>query len=296
MRVPLALVALAALPSLLDAQQILTLTAGFTPDPQTLQVKAGGSIAVAEAGRVLDLGDMGECDYGYIAGNAVGISYSAGSLDLYVYAESGGDTMLLIKTPGGDMLCDDDGHGSLNPLVHIEDPESGLYVVWAGSYSNGAFQDATLYVSELNPGGGDSGGESMPNVGLDPYFGSLTIDNGFAPDPHVVEISAGGSIDLDVDDCSYGWVGNAPDFNLTYDGSGGTLHFWVRSSEDTMLLVNKPDATWVCDDDSLGDTNPVVTITGARSGVYNIWVGTYSEREAGDLVDATLYLSTKAAK
>jgi hypothetical protein len=36
-----------------------------------------------------------------------------------------------------------------------------------------------------------------------------------------------------------------------------------------------------------------VTIPNAPSGLYNIWVGTYS---AGGLASSTLYISTKAAK
>jgi hypothetical protein len=67
----------------------------------------------------------------------------------------------------------------------------------------------------------------------------------------------------------------------------------VRSDEDTTLLINRPDATWICDDDSLGDSNPSVTIRDAASGLYNIWVGTYSD---SGLVSATLYISGKAAK
>jgi hypothetical protein len=294
MRMPLALVAaLSLLPPTVAAQDVVTLRSGFTPDPHTMTVKAGGGVAVEDIGQFPGYEDLGNCDYGYVTPNAVGVNYTAGVLDLYIYAESDGDTMLLILTPGGDVLCDDDSHGDLNPLVHIEDPESGDYVVLVGTYSEGVSQQATLYISELAPGGG---GESMPNVGLDPFFGSLTIDQGFAPDPHTVDIAAGGSVDLDVASCGYGWVGNAPDFNLTYNGSGATLYLFARASEDIMLLVNQPDGSWICDDDSLGDADPVVTIPNARSGLYNVWVGTYSEREAGDLVDATLYLSTKAAK
>jgi len=65
MRVPIALVAtLSMLSSSAAAQEVLTLRAGFTPDPQTLTMKAGGDIEV----------DMGECTYGYIAeSGAMGI-------------------------------------------------------------------------------------------------------------------------------------------------------------------------------------------------------------------------------
>jgi hypothetical protein len=285
MRMPLALVAaLSMLAPSADAQEVLTLRAGFTPDPRTLTMKAGGDTEV----------DMGECTYGYISeSGAMGIEYTAGSLDLYVYAESDGDTMLLIETPSGDVLCDDDSYGSLNPLVHIEDPESGLYLVFVGSYSQGAFQEATVYVSELGPDTDDTAGESIPSLGLTAEFGTVQLGAGFAPDPHQVSLTAGGDLDLSVDDCSYGYVSQAPSYEVTYNGSGSTdLHFYVRADDDTTLLINTPNGSWVCDDDSLGDSNPQLTITDASSGVYDIWVGTYS----GQRASATLYISGKAAK
>jgi hypothetical protein len=285
MRMPLALVAaLSLLSSSAAAQEVMTLRAGFTPDPRTLTMKAGGDIEV----------NMGECTYGYIAeSGAMGIEYTAGSLDLYVYAEGDGDTMLVIETPSGDVLCDDDSHGSLNPLIHIEDPESGLYVVFVGSYTQGAFQEATVYVSELNPGSGDAGGESIPSLGLAAEFGTVQLGSGFAPDPHQVSLTAGGDLDLSVDDCSYGYVSQAPSYELTYSGSSNAdLHFYVRAADDTTLLINTPNGSWVCDDDSLGDSNPQLTIADAASGVYDIWVGTYS----GQRSSATLYISGKAAK
>ena len=285
MRAPLTLVAvLSVLPTLLAGQQVLTLQAGFTPDPRTLTMKAGGDIEV----------DEGVCDYGYIAeSGAMGIEYTAGSLDLYVYAESDGDTMLFIETPSGDVLCDDDSYGDLNPLIHIEDPESGLYVVFVGSYSDGAFQEATLYVSELDPDFSDFGDESVPSLATDAAFGSARLGFGFAPDPHTVQLTAGGELELDVGDCSYGYVTSGPSYELTYDGTASTdLHFYVRSDDDTTLLINRPDGSWVCDDDSLGDSNPQLTITDAPSGVYDVWVGTYSS----DRASATLYISGKAAK
>jgi hypothetical protein len=285
MRMSLALaVALSLVPQTVDGQEVLALRAGFTPDPRTLTMKAGGDIEV----------DMGECTYGYIAESAaMGIEYTAGSLDLYVYAESDGDTMLLIETPSGGVLCDDDSYGSLNPLIHVEDPESGLYLVFVGSYSQGAFQEATVYVSELGPDVDDPAGESIPNLGLTPEFGTVQLSAGFAPEPHQVALTAGGDLDLSVDDCSYGYVSQAPSYELTYSGSGNTdLHFYVRSNDDTTLLINTPNGSWVCDDDSLGDGNPQLTMTDAPAGVYDIWVGTYS----GQRASATLYVSGKAAK
>jgi len=50
----------------------------------------------------------------------------------------------------------------------------------------------------------------------------------------------------------------------------------VRSEGDTVLLVHRPDGSFVCDDDTEG-RNPVVT--GAfPKGTYRLWVGSYQPR------------------
>lgn len=252
-------------------------------DEEILAVKAGGSVQV-------DIND--ECDYGFIsrAEDAVALSYAGIGGTLHVYAEGEGDLMLVVLTPDSTFLCDDDSHEGLNPLVSIPDPEIGVYGIWVGGYSEGAISQATLHITTVDPGGTATAG--APNLASEPTYGRITLDGSFTPDPHTLTLSAGGSVDVDVSGCGYGFVASAPDYNLTYAG-GSDLSFYVRSDEDTTLLINRPDASWICDDDSLGDSNPVVTIPNAPSGLYNIWVGTYSD---GDLVSATLYISKKAPK
>lgn len=124
-----------------------------------------------------------------------------------------------------------------------------------------------------------------------PYFGSVSLTSGYTPDPHVVDISAGGSIDASRlrSECR-GRIGDAPDFRLTY--RAGSLPLYIRAiaqdGRDITLVVNTPRGNWACDDDSLGNLNPQVTFNSPTSGVYNIWLGTYSE---GDLSNARLEIS-----
>jgi hypothetical protein len=275
------LAALALVPTPASAQQaqLLTLASGFTPDPRSVSLKAGGDVEV----------DEGSCTYGYISeSGAMGLDYEAGALDLYVYVQSDIDTMLLISTPSNEFLCDDDSHGSLNPRIHIEDPESGRYIVFVGGYTQNEYRDATVYFTELDP---DIFGEGSPSFVLDPVFGSVELGRDFSPDPHTVSLRAGGEIDVNVGGCSVGHVSDAPSFNLRYAG-GAELHVSARSDDDTTILINTPAGEWLCDDDSLGDSNPLVSIPGAAEGLYNIWVGTYDGAEA----QATLSISRKAPK
>lgn len=124
--------------------------------------------------------------------------------------------------------------------------------------------------------------------GADPAYGDVSLEEGFVPDPDETSLTAGGSIEVDKGRCSYGYVANAPDVDLYYTTSGGSnLYIYVRSGEDTTLLINTPDGSWRCDDDGLGDMNPVVIFRNAPSGLYDIWVGTYGD----DLASATVYIS-----
>ncbi|MDX1494237.1 MAG: hypothetical protein R3253_09270 [Longimicrobiales bacterium] len=126
------------------------------------------------------------------------------------------------------------------------------------------------------------------DVSATPTYGSVELTTGFMPDPHVVELTAGGDISVNEGSCTYGQVAEAPDFDLYYTATeANTLYISVIGDGDTTLLVNGPDGRWYCDDDSYGDLDPILAIPKAQSGLYDIWVGTYGE----ELVSATLYIS-----
>jgi hypothetical protein len=128
------------------------------------------------------------------------------------------------------------------------------------------------------------------SISMEPYYGRVTLRGGFMPDPHVVKLTAGGgrSVNVGNGSCSYGNVSDRPDLNLTYEGNGSrTLYIYAEGSSDITLLVNMPNASWRCDDDGLGNLNPILVIPNAPSGLYNIWVGTYGS----DMTNAMLYIT-----
>jgi len=103
---------------------------------------------------------------------------------------------------------------------------------------------------------------------------------------------AGGSTTPDVDGCEFGAISDAPDYKVSYDTEGNQdLVIYVTSADDTTLLVNLPNGTWACDDDSYsmseGDGDPLLIFSGAASGRYDIWGGTYG----GGTAEATLHIS-----
>ena len=111
---------------------------------------------------------------------------------------------------------------------------------------------------------------------LGPNFGTATLRAGFQPDPHVVEVRAGGDRDASRMNGCAGMVSAAPDYRVNYTaGSGLALTFRVRSSADTTLVINGPDGRWSCNDDTGGSLNPGVTYRTPSSGQYDVWVGVF---------------------
>lgn len=119
-----------------------TLRTGFTPDPRTWSIQAGGDI---DASRTIG----GSC-VGYISNSPdLRVNYTAGSLPLIISAVSRADTTLVVNAPNGRWYCDDDSAGGVNPRVRFNSPQSGSYEIWLGTYSSGGTQQATLRVSEI---------------------------------------------------------------------------------------------------------------------------------------------------
>jgi len=123
-----------------------TVTSGFSPDPFSVEVDSGGSIDAANLG--------GGCG-GFIA-NApdLQITYEASILSLWISVISNADTTLVINTPSGDWICDDDSGGDFDPSVNFSNAPSGVYDIWVGTYGSTGNAGATLYLSELGPYGG----------------------------------------------------------------------------------------------------------------------------------------------
>lgn len=119
--------------------------------------------------------------------------------------------------------------------------------------------------------------QACPNWQLSPPFGAVELSAGFLPDPYERNVTAGGSYNLQ--NCGFsvgGYAAAAPDFDLYYYAGGAPLTFYVESNYDTVLLINAPDGSWYFDDDSWGNLNPAITFNNPVSGLYDVWIGTYS--------------------
>jgi hypothetical protein len=124
----------------------------------------------------------------------------------------------------------------------------------------------------------------------DPNFGVIDLAAGFTPDPQVIAVRSGGSLNAQSLSASCrGFISNAPDVRLNYDAGSLPLIISVAAAADTTLVVNGPDGSWYCDDDTgVNGLNPMVRFNSPKSGRYEIWVGTYAN---ASLQPAQLHIS-----
>ena len=120
----------------------VNLRSGFTPDPHVTNLRSGGN---------LDASTISSDCRGYISGAPdVRLVYSSGSLPLIISASSRVDTTLVVNAPDGSWYCDDDGGSrGLNPAIRFDNPGSGRYEIWVGTYGNSSLQPAQLHISEV---------------------------------------------------------------------------------------------------------------------------------------------------
>ncbi|MCB1407462.1 MAG: peptidase S1 [Rhodobacteraceae bacterium] len=119
----------------------VTLNAGFLPDPRSRTVRAGGDHRFS--------GSSG-CPGGGWFANAPDfrLHYRAGGYPLTIFVNAPGDTMLLVNSPNTQWYCDDDSGGNLNPMVRFNNPMSGQYDIWVGTYNRSRVRNSTIYISE----------------------------------------------------------------------------------------------------------------------------------------------------
>ncbi|MBY0563234.1 MAG: peptidase S1 [Hyphomonadaceae bacterium] len=134
-----------------------------------------------------------------------------------------------------------------------------------------------------------TGVAAAQDFNAEPNYGTLNLTAGFTPDPVVVSVTAGGSLNAQgISSSCQGAISNAPDVRLNYTAGSYPLIISVASNSDTTLVVNGPDGSWYCDDDGgVNGLNPSLRFGSPMSGRYEIWVGTYG----GGMTASQLHVS-----
>lgn len=126
---------------------------------------------------------------------------------------------------------------------------------------------------------------------LESNYGVYTIEAGFLPDPWIFPMYSGGDVDAGRQNLGVGCSGNVtsqPDLVIDWATASQNLHIFFVGMDDTTLIVELPDGSYACNDDTVG-TDPSVNISNPAGGDYSIWVGTFGA--ANDYVPGYLMVT-----
>ena len=122
-----------------------TLESGFSPDPYRVEVEAGGSVDTAEFSPAC----------GYTSYHpAFVLDWEGGDipgtfLRIFFTPNDDTDATLLVHTPDGDWLCEEDSvYGSgMDPVLDLQHASSGEYAIWVGTQEDGTSAEGSLFIT-----------------------------------------------------------------------------------------------------------------------------------------------------
>jgi hypothetical protein len=280
----------------------LEFSPALTLDPFVVSMASGGDVNASAL-------DQGEECRGYITGApSFAVTWADEIARLRLFYVSVGDTTLIVRAPDGSLLCSDDDGLLLNGAIEIVSPVTGEYDVWVGSYYPDEqvagylmltrSEEPLEAIAEAVAVGGIPASPAPPEevtggivFDANPEFGQTALASGFQPDPLIVTVETGGTIDtaaLDLGIGCVGYTGAEPDFRLEWSGDSSQLRLFVVAETDSTLIVRAPNGAFRCNDDFPGSRNPLVEFARPDEGSYSIWIGSFREGETGV---GTLYMT-----
>ena len=122
-----------------------SLQRGFSPDPHTVAVGAGGTVDTT--GLNLDCGfTTSSPTFAFkLSGGA-----SEGFLRIFYATSDGTDTTLVIHTPDQKWICmDNSSYGNgIDPVIDIDYAVSGEYAIWVGTHQSDTHGAGNLSITE----------------------------------------------------------------------------------------------------------------------------------------------------
>jgi hypothetical protein len=113
----------------------LSLSSGFTPDPQSVTTTTGGDVDVAAFAP--------DCDGLIGVAPDIVLTYTAGQAPLVLSVGSEADTSLVVSAPDGVWFCNADS------ALLFGRPQSGRYAIWIAAATPST--NATLTLSSAGP-------------------------------------------------------------------------------------------------------------------------------------------------
>jgi len=287
----------------------IDLGAGFILDPYFLRVIGGGDVPASE---------IDDACSGFVDDDPnVVLNWSGESESLTIFVYSDSDPVLVIETPEGEYLCNDDlDQVVLDPAITLEDPAEGEYHIHVGSYKADEPALGYLVITEMDVTDELADLDLtplldrreypvadllLPNVDInDLYlqesgiFGHAELSPGFES---VELFSAGGGnlavypLDGEQTGCQ-GNVSRVPIYSFSWSGNGD-LSAYFEAEEDSSLMIVTPSGEIICNDNATEDNlNPLVNILRAAEGDYDIFIGSLVP---GQVVTGNLTITSDTA-
>jgi hypothetical protein len=267
--------------------------AGFPLDPFVVSLQAGGPV---------DASTLAKGCKGFTTKNpALAVDYRGKAELLKVFFYSDGDPVLLIQTPDGKFVCNDNTSPALlDPTVTLTRPAQGRYNVWLGSaLARDLIPGFLAFTSRGDVNAGDLALQNLvrrpaqpavlplssrltaaatrvaeaqaaakPAGKLTPGGGPLTAQVSATGNLPAPEVATGGAY------CG-GLITVAPSYAFEWSGQAKALGMMFEGDSDATLIVRTPDGTFICGDDAAGSANlnPLVSVKDPAAGTYLVWVG-----------------------
>lgn len=224
---------------------VVSLRTGFMPDPQVVAGSAGGPVEASQ---------IDPSCRGWVTPQPGHVLMSqTGFRNLRLVVNSGSlDTTLVVMLPNGQIICNDDGGSSMNPLLSVSSPP-GPIRIWVGTYSSGRTGAYNIGFSEI---------ASVATESIPPPGGGVVVNPGYPqrPPPIVQPQVQADVVDMQV---------SIP-VTLLGPGLGATLAVWhPNGGPSTQVAMN--GLTLVAGGVTLATLpptmqDPVVTVTQQRNG------------------------------
>jgi len=270
----------------------IDLEAGYPLDPLIVSLNGGGNLPASIYGDLCS---------GFIPENpTVTLNWAGESDFVEAFFYSDHDPVLVVETPSGDYLCNDDANDLLlDPVLQLDNPEQGRYNIWVGSYAPNQLLPGLLVLTtkaEVNIGTFSLDNlinrEAIPEDLVEIHevnTGTLITETAMlstvAPIDwrseeeltHTLTVSGTmPAFDLSTPDmiCN-GFIHTLPDFVFNLSESPDHLRVFFEGDGDATLMVQDPNGAIFCNDDHIAaeNLNPVVDIPGPVGGQYYVFIG-----------------------
>ena len=125
--------------------------------------------------------------------------------------------------------------------------------------------------------------EEKPKVDPNSSFGLVSLSKIFQPDPHVVSGTAGGATNVaEMQPSCKGWVSESPDHVFVAEEAFAELRVMAHSEGDVSLVIQRPDGSYLCNDDFVESSTDPVVVGNFPAGRYKIWVGSFEKETNSD--------------